>query len=184
MTWFDKLEIDFRTGELFLSTKESIVVTVTTSIGPYGRLSRQLLGKYGVALSDEIRQLLEARPGGKLLLGEAVTVSAPHGMDFDPFRKLILAALWQHENEYTPNLIYTVYVNSLRQAFHHGMQSLAIPILKVPKRMLRESIIKVFSELNALRDSSDFSVEEIEFVSTSASDVEFLRKSVEGRLLL
>lgn len=117
---------------------------------------------------------MSGRTNNTLQLGEAVTVIVEENRG--ETKRVILAALWQNENPYTPNLIYSVYINSLREAFKSNLLSLSLPIIKVPKKIIGEKITQVLTDLNNLRTSNAFSVEEIEFVSSNDGDLDFLEE--------
>lgn len=175
MSWFDKLEINIRRGDIFQSKTESIMITVTTSLNPYGKLSTSFLNEYKTRLSPQFDSILSERTNQRLNLGEAISINIGRKAALGDIKMVVLTALWQDENPYTPNLIYSVYINSIRQALNKDLLSLSLPIIKVPKILLGEKIVQVLKDLNNLRVSETFSVEEIEFVSNNEGDIEFLR---------
>lgn len=180
MKWFEKLQINVRKGDIFQSETEGLMITTTTSLGPYGNLSKEFFEKYAQVLTSQIDSILNERTNKTLQLGETVSVIVEESGD--KTKRVILATLWQNENPYTPSLIYSVYINSLREAFKANLLSLSLPILKVPKNMLGEKIIQVLTDLNDLRTSETFSVEEIEFVSNNDGDIEFLEDVIDDLL--
>ena len=93
-------------------------------------------------------------------------------------------ALWDIQSEYNLNLFYKAYINSIRMAFQDNLKSIALPIMAYDGnlRICGQAIDKVINDLNSLKDSSDFSIEEIYFVSTKSNDIEYLRKEVEPKI--
>ena len=140
MKWFDKLQINIRKGDIFKSGTDGLMITATTSLSPYGNLSKEFFEKHGQILMLQIDSILNSRTNKSLQLGEAVSVAIEESQD--KTKRVILAALWQNENPYTPNLIYSVYINSLRNAFKSNLSSLSLPILKVPKHILSEKVVQ------------------------------------------
>ncbi len=174
MGWLDQLSLEVRCGDLFALDVEAMVCTVTVGLGAYGRLSTHLFQHGGAPLVAQIHARRVQYPEGRLPLGQAVTVPLAAPSPFGPIAQVIWVAIWDTDNPYTPNLIYRVLINALRQAFAQHLRSVAFPILRVPLPLFADGIRRVLHDLDALPTSDTFSVEEIAFVSADPGHVAFL----------
>lgn len=174
MGWLDQLSLEVRGGDLFALDVEAIVCTVTVGFGAYGRLSTHLFQHGGAPLVAQIHALRTQYPEGRLPLGQAVTLPLADPSPFGRIAQVICVALWDSDNSYTPNLIYRVLINALRQAFAQDMRAVAFPILRVPLPLFADGIRRVLHDLDALPTSDTFSVEDLAFVSTDPGHVAFL----------
>lgn len=172
--WLDQLSLEVRCGDLFALDVEAIVCTVTVGFAAYGRLSTHVFQHGGARLVAQIQALRAQSPESWLRLGQAVTVPLAAPSPFGSITRVICVALWDTDNPYTPNLIYRVLINALRQAFAQHLRAVAFPTLRVPLPMLADGIRRVLHDLDALPTSDTFSVEEIAFVSTGPGQVAFL----------
>lgn len=179
MRWLKRLQVETRHGDLFETDAEAIVVPVNIGVrlDAY-TLGRQLLEKSGRPLQEEIGRALRQLPGRRLRLGQAITVGA-HSLGNT--EKIILVAWWGAHNTFTPNFIYKVVIASLRQAFEHEIQSLAMPLFGTGSRMMRiqdlaSSIVGVLKDLDGLRTTDTFRLRKLYFVSDRAHDVAFLQE--------
>lgn len=171
MAWFEKLQISVINADIFFTEADVIVIPVTTTLGSYGGISREFFGRYKISKIG----LSTKKPDetGHLALGEA---GPPQLYEDSSGRRqnFILCALWQRENPYTLPLIYSFYINSLRAAFAESCKSIALPILNVDPSLLSTAVAKVLTDLNNLRNSDNFSIEQISFVSRRASHVDLI----------
>jgi hypothetical protein len=174
MGWLDQLSLEVQCGDLFALDVEAIVCTVTVGLGAYGRLSTYLFQHGGARLIAQLHALRAQYPEGRLPLGQAVTLQLDDPSPFGRMAQVICVALWDSDNPYTPNLIYRVLINALRQAFAQHLRAVAFPILRVPLPMFADGIQRVLHDLDALPTSDTFSVEELAFVSTDPGHVTFL----------
>jgi O-acetyl-ADP-ribose deacetylase (regulator of RNase III) len=178
--WLERLRVEVVVGDIFEADTEGMACTVTTAVGPYGAISRQLFSRGGEALAADVAVLRSGLPEGRLELGQAVSlpVRPEHALGREGW--LITAALWAHESPYTPSLLYGVHINSLRQAFARALASVAMPIFTGGGAELTfDAITRVLRDLDGLRTADTFSVERLVFVSRKPRDVEVLRQRLE-----
>lgn len=178
MSWLENLSVDAVCGDLFALDVEAIVCTIKVDGTLYGRTSKQLYHLGEPNLRNQVKGKLLELGVNSLALGEAISVDTRNLPELKMFSRVILAALWDYQSEYTSNLIYAVIINSLRQAFAGTVKSLAIPILNVDEKMFAQTTLKVLTELDTLRNSSDFSVDELLFVSNKENRVNYLNKAI------
>ncbi len=179
MSWCDRLDVEAEVGDIFQTDADGLVCTVTVNLGPYGAISRHLFARGGAALADDLEALRSTLPGNRLQLGQATSlpIRAEHTLDVRGW--LILAGLWAHESAYTPELLYGVYIASLRQAFERHLVSLAMPIFTGGGADLTfDAILRVLRDLDGLRTSDGFTVERLRFVSRKERDVEALAQAL------
>ena len=175
MSWFNKLTLEIKIADLFEQPSDGIVCPVTTRLGAYGALSRQLFATAGEALTADISKVAAQLDNNRLNLGAAVLLEAGLKYHLPGIGYVILAALWDHENQYSANLIYQFFINGLRKAFENNLKSIALPILHVPLNMLAETMIRVIKDLDGLKISDQFSVEKIIILSLKEHDVTFIK---------
>ncbi len=176
MSWFDKLEIDFIHGSLLDADTEAIACNVNVAIDLNYSIGKQLLEYFGPNLRGVIKNVRDTLPGRKLELGQAVWLDAPCPTSL---KGIIFFGWWSSQNEFTANLIYTSFVNSLRVAFSYGCCSISFPLYGsgsggMPFQLFQDTILQAFQELDNLRNSNMFSVEEVCFISTNMPRLEQL----------
>ena len=184
MSWLDKLEISFEHNDLLSINVEAIVCPVRLSLDAYGKISQRIFTAGRDALRDEVFTIKEYLPDNKLLLGQAISIVCKPDYHIGNFRRLIFTALWDHHSEYNVNLFYKAYINSLRDAFQHHIKSIALPVMAYDGNLslCGKAIIKVIQDLDSMKNSSEFSVENIYFVSNNREHINYLVKEVEPKL--
>ncbi len=183
MSWLEDLTVDAVRGDLFAMDVDAIVCTTKVDGTLYGRTSKQLFSLDEQFFRAGIEEKILKLGQDKLSLGEAISLDTEtqENPELNRFKRIILAALWDYHSEYTYNLIYALIVNSLRQAFAGKIKSLALPILNVDDKLFSQVTINVLSELNELKNSDEFSLEELIFVSDKENRVEFLNNSISAK---
>ena len=184
MSWFEKLTVDCVNSDIWETETEVIGCNANVMLSMNNSLGTQLLSKCGVGLLGELDKLREHLPGKRLDLGQAIWLD----LQVSKFTKaVIFFGRWSKNNDFSEQLIYKCFVNTLRLAFKKEVGSIAFPFFgtgseSMEIRWLENSIMRVLSDLNDLKISSEFSVEEILFYSTKTHLVERLNSSL-ARLL-
>jgi O-acetyl-ADP-ribose deacetylase (regulator of RNase III) len=176
--------VEAHCGDLFSALCEAIVVNTDIAVSFRHTLGRELLERFGERLSTDVRTILETLPERRLALGQAVTVPA---YNLDPIKNVILVAWWGRDNEFTFRLIESALTNSLRQAFAANILSLACPLIgtgfqHMDPALLHAGIVKVLRELDGLKNSARFSVEELYFISDRSDRVSDLQSYLNRHL--
>ncbi len=184
MSWLDNLDVIFENKELTLMRVDAMVCPISVNLKPYGKISQKLYALGQSALEKDLTEVKASLSNEKLNLGQAISIDCKPGYTIGKFKKLIFVALWDIQSEYNLNLFYKAYINSIRMALQDKLKSIALPIMAYDGnlRICGQAIEKVINELNSLKGSSDFSIEEIYFVSTKSNDIEYLRKEVEPKI--
>lgn len=183
MSWLERLYVKYICGDLFSMEVDAIVCTVTNELGAYGALSRHLFNIGGPYLADDINKIKEGLLNKRLELGQSVTLHNKKELNLPKVDKIILTAFWDISNDYTPNLIYRAHINSLREAFNHKVKTIALPVMAAGGlEILSSGIVKVLYDLDELRNSDTFSIEELYFVSNKQSHVDCLEGYINNRL--
>ena len=182
--WLDRLELDVKQGDYFETDCEALVCSITVELETYGQLSKMLLTLCKTDLLDSLRTLRSNLPNKKLELGQSLSLEVSPFCEIGVARRLILTALWDRVNEYTPNLVYRFFSSALREAINHDIRSIQFPILNVNQKMLGQEIIKVLHDFDKLRNSALFPVERICFVTNKLNHANSLQNllEIEGML--
>ncbi len=172
MSWFDKLTVDCIHGDLLQADTETLACNVNVMLNLNYSIGQQLLKRYGNSLAQELDIIRKRLPAQRLELGQALWVDNHAGK-----RPLIFFGWWDRDNDFTVRLIYTSFVNTLREAFAHDCRSIAFPLFGTGSGSMcfndfQESISKALQELNRLKGAHTFSVEEIVFFSTNKERIE------------
>jgi hypothetical protein len=163
---------------------EAIVCTVTLDLDEYGNLSQKIFDIGKEKLRRDLFKIKESLPNNRLLSGQATSLVCKSDYHIGNFERLIFVAVWDYQSEYNLNLFYKAYINSLREAFQHNIRSIALPIMAYDGnlRLCGQAIVKVIKDLDNLKISSEFSIEEIYFVSNNSDHITYLKKEVKPKL--
>ena len=184
MSWLDDVDIQFEYNDLISMNVNAIVCPTTIKLEDYGRISKKIFDLGGSHLIKNIISTREQLPNHSLPLGQAISLECKRHYKIGNFERLILVALWAFHSEYNHNLFYKAYINSFREAFHHNLKSLALPVMAYDGslRICGQAILEVIQSLDRLKKSSEFSVKEVLFVTTDRNHIKFLKKEVEPKL--
>lgn len=169
MCWFDNLTVDCIHGDLLLAETEAIACNVNVMLNLNYSIGQQLLHLYGNDLTEKLSIIKKHLPEQRLELGQAIWVDVNSSPEKTP---IIFFGWWDKDNDFTTRLIYSSFVNSLRIAFAHNSRSIAFPLFGSGSESIhfndfQESISKALQELNKLKMSHEFSIEELFFYSTN-----------------
>lgn len=181
MSWLENLDVIFEHGEITAADADAIACPVTINLEIYGKLSQKLFTLGGNQLISDLDKFKKHLPDQKLFLGQAISLPSKPIYHIESFKTLIFMAIWDHQSEYSFNLFYKGYINALREAFHHGLKSIVLPIMPYDGFLKEcgQAILKVIKDLDNLPASSDFSLEEIHFRSNVDEHIKYLVKAVE-----
>lgn len=184
MTWLDVTDIQFAVGDILKCNVDSIVCPVSVTMEEYGKISRQLLNIANPSLNADINQIKKGLPSHKLTLGQAVSLDCSPAYHIRRFKTLIFVALWDHQSEYTQNLFYKAYGNCIRTALKNDLQSIALPVMAYDGKLefCTWAILNVLRDFNKLKNSSEFSIQEMLFVSKNERHIEYIQEMIEPRL--
>ena len=179
MSWFEILDVLFAHGDILSFDTDAIVCTINVDYEAYGKISQKIYDQCHPELIYKIRKLKGVDAGNKLKLGQAITLNCQNEWDLN-FQKIILVAMWDFHSEYTWNLFYMGYINSIRQANENNLETIAMPIMAYEGKidLVARTILKVLTDLDRLKNSSEFSLEEIFFISYNQEHVETLDQLV------
>ncbi len=180
MSWFDKLTIDCTCGDILTADSQVVACNTTVKLGLHYSLGKQLVHLFGDKLLEKVTAAKALLPSGELPLGQAIWVEMDHS---DRFAAIIFFSWWSADNEFSNRLIYQCLASVLRTAFNNGCRSLAVPLYgsgsgSMDFKRFQETVCRVLVELNTLRNSDTFSVEELVFVSTDQMWIEQLESSL------
>ena len=163
---------------------ESIVCPVTMDLDVYGKISNELFNLAQKSLRNDLCEIGSNSLNSRLLLGQAISINCKPEYKLGNFKTLIFVALWDYQSEYSFNLFYKAYINSLRQAFQHNIRSIALPIMAYEGNLnlCGQAILKSVHDLDGLKHSAEFSIEEIYFVSKNRRHINFMEKEVSPKL--
>lgn len=183
MGWLDRLSVETRCGDLFSMPVEAVAVNTDVGVSFRHTLGRELLARCGEPLLQEVGKILDTLPLRRLALGQAITVPS---YNLGSIEKVILVAWWGRENAFTSRFIEMVLTNALRQAFVANVRSVACPLIGTGSHMdptlLHAGIVKALRDLDTLKNSSRFSIEELYFVSTRSDRVSELQSYLDRHL--
>jgi len=184
MSWLENLGIYFECKELLSIDVDAIVCPINVDLNEYGKISKKIFKLGQTGLINDLSEVKNKLANQKLVLGQAISVDCKPIYNIGNFKKIIFVALWDFYSEYDFNLFYKAYINSFREAFQHNLKSIALPIMAYDGNLnlCGQTIIKVIRDLNYLKNSSEFSVEEIYFVTNNSSHIDLLQKEVEPKL--
>jgi len=146
------------------------VVTVGERLGMYGKISKELYRRNPDGLATRARNALRTLGVEKLMLGQATSIPVTPEDGVGATDRIILVAWWSHESPYTIPKVYAGIANAIREAFAHGVTTLACPVFNAPGLRIEPIITKVLRELSGLKNADRFSVEELKFVSQKAGN--------------
>ena len=184
MAWLEQLSVVALTGDLLSYRADGLACNVNTKLALNYSIGRQLVRAGGDQLIHDVEVASQRLREEELTLGEAITVKT----DALPVADyLILVAWWVTDNEYTTQLLYKAIINTIRQALHHGMRSVAMPMFgigsgKITAGQFGECLIQVLRDLGALADSGSFRLEEVAVVSDRQTDIDTLDRYLARRL--
>lgn len=186
MNWLESVDIFFECKDLISIDVEAIVCSVTVNLDAYGQISQQLFKTGQSHLKHDLIAIQERLANQKLTLGQAISLDCKHTYNIPNIKKLIFVAMWDSHSEYTFNLFYKAYINALREALQHQIKSIALPVMAYDGNLIMcgQAIVKVIHDLDCLKNSSEFSIEEVIFTTTNCNHIEFLKKEVEPILYL
>lgn len=181
MTWFDKLSIDCLHGDILSTDVEAIACNVNLQMHLCHSLGKQVADTFGPEIIVAIELARQTLPTGSLELGQAAFIPME---THPPMKGIIFFGWWAAENEFNRALIYRSMVNILRQGFLNSCLSLAIPLFgsgsgSMSFQIFQDTVAQVLEELNGLKHSASFSVEELYFVSTNSDRIDQLRQRLE-----
>lgn len=184
MEWLDRLSVEVCLGDLVLHSADALVCNVNTNLALNYSIGRQIRAVGGERLVLDIEAATRQLPGERLTLGEAITVKTSA---LPAASHLILVAWWDRDNDYTPQLLYKVVIGGIRQALHHRMRSLAMPIIgigsgRVTAEQFGDCLIQVVRDLDGLSNAGEHSLEEIAVVSDREREIEVLDQYLSRRL--
>ena len=184
MSWLENLDFIIEHNDLLSMNVEAIVCSVTVNLDEYGKISKKLFDIGHANLISDLSEIKRNLPNNKLILGQAISLDCKPIYNIGNFNKLIFVALWDYQSEYNFNLFYKAYINSLREAFQNNITTIALPIMAYEGNLsiCGRAIIKVIHDLDSLKNSSEFSIEEIYFVSNNNDHINFLEKEVEPKI--
>ena len=173
----------FEHGDILSVDTDAIVCTINVDFEAYGKISQKIFDLCNPQLIYDIKKLRRDDADHKLLLGQAVSLTCNRGWNLH-FQKIIFVAMWDFCSEYNSNLFYKAYINSIRQAFENNLKSVAMPIMAYDGKLnvAAEVVAKVLVDLDRLKNSSEFPLEEIYFVSYKEEHVETFEQII-GRKL-
>lgn len=182
--WLDRLSVIAMTGDLLSYRADGIVCNVNTKLALNYAVGRQLARIGGKQLIHDIEAAARQLSGEELTLGEAISVKTGA---LPAVSNLILVAWWGKDNEYTTQLLYKAIIGGIRQALHHGMRSLAMPMFgtgsgKVTAGQFADHLFQILKDLDGLSDSESYCLEEIAIVSDRCTDIEVLDRYLGRRL--
>ena len=181
MPWFDKLTIECIHGDILAIATDSVACNVNVNLDLNYSLGKQMVLKYGSGLLDAVNHARQLLPNGSLELGQAVFMPLTV---FPPLKGVIFFGWWAADNEFTRALIYRSLTSILRKSFENNCFSLAVPFFgsgsgSMSFQLFLCTVAEVLEQLNNLKCSDSFSLEEIFFVSTNSDRVEQLRKKLD-----
>ena len=184
MSWLENIDIQFQHKDIISMDVDVIVSTITVNIEAYGKIGQKLFQLGWNTLNNDLLHLKDGLSKQKLDLGQAISLDCKAIYNIGEYKKLIFVALWDAQSEYDFNLFYKAYINSLREAFKYNMKSIALPIMAYDGnlKICGQVIHKVIHDLDGLKDSDEFSLEEIFFVSNNSNHINFLKKEIEPKL--
>ena len=100
------------------------------------------------------------------------------------YEYIVLTALWDRESEYTENLFYKAYMTAIRTALDLSLHSIVVPAMGYDGHLSASgsALLKVIKDLSGLRNSGEFTLQDIFVVSNNEKHVEYLRQNVEARI--
>ena len=180
LSWIENLDIRAEHNDLLSVNADAIVSPVTVNLEQYGKISQQIFGVGNGELLDDLSKIKSDLINNRLRLGEAVSLRCSLSYHIGIFERIIFVAMWDYQSEYNLNLFYKAYISCFRDAFQHNLKSIALPIMAYDGniRLNAQAAVKAITELDQLKNSSEFSVENIYFVSTNNSHVRFIENEV------
>ena len=180
MSWIENLDIKAEHNDLLSTKVDAIVLPVNVDLEQYGKISQKIFSVCGIDLLNDLSKIKERLKNSKLFLGQAVSLHCPPSCNIKRFYRIIFVGMWDYQSEYNSNLFYKAYVSCFREAFQHNIRSIAFPIMAYDGniRISAQSAVKAITELDRLKNSSEFSVEEVCFVSTNNDHVSYFEDEV------
>ena len=168
MPWFDDLTVDCFHGNILEADTEAIACNVNVMVNLNYSLGKQLLQHYGPRLLGRVDESRKQLNGGQLELGQAIWVDVSN---CNSVRGIIFFGWWAEDNDFTSQLIYKCFTTTLRTAFANDCRSIAFPLFgsgsgNMNFQVFQKTIWQALFELNKLKDSGSFSVQELLFFST------------------
>ena len=184
MNWIENVEVNFEHNDIMLSTAEAIVCPVTLELTEYGKISQGIFKTAHVSFINDLNVIKEELTDGQLMLGQAIAINCKPTYQIGSFKRIVLVALWDNESQYSYNLFYMSYINSLREAIQLDIKTIALPIMAYDGNLdfCCQAIANVLHDLNNLKKSAEFSLETIDFISLNNKDVNFADNYVLSRL--
>ena len=184
MGWLEKLSVEFEVGEIMAMDAESFMCPISVRLEEYGKISQRV---FRIGGSDFVAKLLDIRnqlPDKKLLLGQSVHVEVQPNYGFGKYKYVLLTALWDSESEYNKNLFYKAYLTAFRTAIDLNIKSIVVPAMGYDGNLPVSSaaLLSVIQEFDDLKNSDEFSLEDIYVVSSNNKHIEYLRSHVEAAL--
>jgi O-acetyl-ADP-ribose deacetylase (regulator of RNase III) len=185
MAWLDNLDIVFECNDLTSMKMDALVCPVTVELAEYGKLSSQIFNIAKSSLKRDLYEIKKKLPNERLILGEVAAINCKPAYQLNNIGALIFAALWERQSEYSENLFYKSYINSLREAFKLNIKSIGLPLFTYDGNLsfCAKAIIKTICDLDSLKNSSEFSVDEIYFVSKNSNHLDFFEELVLQKIL-
>ncbi len=184
MSWIENLEICFEHNDIISIDADAMVCPVSLQLNEYGKISHKIYEISHPNFKNDLYEIRKKLPDEHLILGQAISINCKPEYHIGNFKILIFVALWDYQSEYNFNLFYKSYINSLREAFHRNIKSIALPIMAYDCNLALcgKAIVKVIKDLDHLKKSSEFSLEKIYFTSNNMGHIEFLERHVEPKL--
>ncbi len=186
MSWLDELDVIVAHDDLLSVEVDAIVCPVTVKLEDYGKISRKIFEIATPSMQKDLMEVKKSLPNNQLRLGESISIDCAESYGINNCRKLIFTALWDFVSEYNMNLFYKAYINSFRRAFEDELKTIALPIMAYDGHinLCGKAAVKVIKELDCLKNSSRFSVEEVYFISTNENHIKYFEKEVEPYIYL
>jgi len=184
MGWLDKLSVEFELGEIMAMDAESFMCPLSVRLEEYGKISQRVFRVGGSEFIAELCNIRNQLPDEKLLLGQSLHVQVQPNYGFGSYKYVVLTALWDNESEYNRNLFYKAYLTAFRTAINLNIKSIVVPAMGYDGNLPVSSaaLLSVIQELDELKSSDDFSLEDIYVVSSNSIHIDYLRSHVEAAL--
>ena len=181
MNWIDLLSVEVLYGELLEQDAQALMCPVSVDLEEYGKISQKV---FRIGGSDFIRRIDTIREGltnCRIALGETVSLEVESEYKLGGYEYILLTALWEKESEYTENLFYKAYITAIRAALGLGLQSIVVPAMGYDGHLpiAGSAFLRVINDLSELKNSNQFSLEEIFIMSSNERHIEYLKKNVE-----
>jgi O-acetyl-ADP-ribose deacetylase (regulator of RNase III) len=174
VSWLETLDIECIQDDILSIECDALACTVSRELECYGKISKKLFSTCAPHFGAKVSSLRSTLREGAVEIGEAVSLQTQPEWNLNAGH-IILVAMWDFQSEYTQNLFYKAYINSIRRGLDLQVKSMALPVMDYHHGgKAAHAICEVILDLGNLRNSGCNSIEHLMFVSTRQEHVQLL----------